>query len=224
MLPNYGDLTKRTYVNKKLKEWKIYSDQENINNERILVISDTHLTNFEETDIFIRYLSDVIKKGATMICHLGDLVDKIDDEDCLEYVFKRLDEEIDIPIYCISGNHDRSLFKRCKFQSQKKLHFNRNANAITIECSNQKIYLAHDLENSFEIPNQLAFLFLLWIKLGLIRGDNWLITGHTHTTLFSDEEKIGCIGPFSPHLDTYNYAILNLSDEKLNIKLQVEFK
>lgn len=199
---------------------------------RILLISDTHLGATMDPNRAISMLCNEISElcnteQITMICHLGDLVDgtAIEGTKILNEVLTRI-TELKIPFYVLGGNHDRDFFTGLQWKKNPYVTpLKENAIVFELPKTNpkedpQKIFLAHDLLNNYRVRDQFAYSFIAWIKDGCkkyIKPTDWLITGHTHTSLISYPSRIACVGQFSPEINTFGYAILEFENGKVSI-------
>jgi hypothetical protein len=80
-----------------------------------------------------------------------------------------------------------------------------------------------DLANNHRVRNLFRFSFIQWIKEAaapeINTWDDWPITWHCHTQLLSTACKIGCVGQFSPEIDTLEYTMFT-SDERLTFAMK----
>lgn len=226
---NFGQVFQCTLVNDIVNPYVIPLSKTPM---RILLVSDTHLgaTVDPNRAISMLYneLSELVKtEKVTMICHLGDLVDgtMIEGTKVLSNVLTKM-TELKVPFYVIGGNHDRDFFTTLQWKkNQYVTPLKENAILFELPKTNpkeepQKIYLAHDLLNNYRVRDQFAFSFIAWIKDGCkkyIKPTDWLITGHTHTSLISYPTRIACVGQFSPEINVFGYAILEFVDGKVSI-------
>jgi predicted phosphodiesterase len=197
---------------------------------RVLVVSDTHIGRSDPSDPepskvqYLAELEDLVRfEHATHLLHLGDLVDNTAENglvhlvDCL-----RRFEALGIPVYTIHGNHDLIFYCLVQWPESPTLHLtDESALLLDIPAAPGKddatrIFLAHDLENSFKIRDQFAFMFAFWMKEAFqetIKPDDWLLLGHTHTQCLSAECKVGCVGQYAPAENAWTYTVIDIGEE-----------
>lgn len=231
---NFGQVFQCPLVNTTVNAYKIPLSE---STKRILLVSDTHLGATipaeQAITLFSNELSTIIKKeGITMICHLGDLVDGTFTENMgtkvLNDVLTKV-SELQIPFYVFGGNHDRDFFTPLKFPKNPFVTPLKE-NAVVFELpprgkeEPQKIFLAHDLLNNYRVRDQYAYSFVSWIKQGCkqyIKPTDWLLTGHTHTSLISYPSRLGCVGQFSPEINVFGYAVLEIDQRDVCISAKL---
>jgi predicted phosphodiesterase len=191
---------------------------------RILLISDSHIARSAPPSVAVRLFLNALKglitaESATHICHLGDLVDiRIGDDahGVLAEIFDEI-EKWQIPFWAIGGNHDRGFFEMLPESNRQFVHFS------TAECmelqlpgSNApRLFLGHELGHPYHIRDQHAIPFLDWLKVGfcdVFKKEDWLLTGHCHTTALSRRTHVGCVGQFSPEKRANGYGVLDIGE------------
>lgn len=196
---------------------------------RVLLVSDTHLGATidwrRSLDMFMEHIRAVIAaESITHICHLGDLCDGslTNGAVVLPEALGRLNE-LGLPVFVIGGNHDRELYGGLKWPSDTNVTPVAPCNAMLIERGGLKLYLAHDLQNNYRIRCKFAFSFVTWLKEGnkKIRKEDWLIIGHTHTSIITPWERVGCIGQFSPEINACGYGIIDMAE---NVNIETKWK
>ncbi|KAH0789871.1 Ser/Thr protein phosphatase [Histomonas meleagridis] len=201
--------------------------------ERILILSDTHIGAYiapeKSIPLFLRELQNVINiEQPTIICHLGDIVNGSfpNGATILQDVLTKMND-FKIPIYAIGGNHDRDYFASLipRWKNPQFIHpLKENAILLTTPAgpthpNPTNMYLAHDLLNNYRVRDQFALSFLTWIKNGCkINSADWLITGHTHTSLLSFATRTACVGQFSPEINVFGYTIIGINGENVSIE------
>jgi DNA repair exonuclease SbcCD nuclease subunit len=221
---SFGQIFQCPLVNTTVNPVAIQIDQKKP--MRLLLLSDTHLgatdaSNVNKSiDLFLTEVGSLIEREhITHICHLGDLLDgTIVDPEPLKRALLGLGT-LGLPVYAMGGNHDREVFTKLPKDLNKKNIFITNEMAMVLDIparpgrKAQKIFLAHDLGNNYRVRDQFAFLFLMWIKNAChptIKPSDWLLTGHCHGALLSHENRVGCVGQFSPEISAYGYGIVEI--------------
>ncbi|OHT07663.1 Ser/Thr protein phosphatase [Tritrichomonas foetus] len=236
MNQNFGQIFQCPLVNTTVTSFKVPFDPKN--KLRVLLISDTHLGALIDTNkaiqLFFDELSALIKaEGINMICHLGDLVDGTlnNGSFVLQTVLKKL-SELRIPVYVIGGNHDRDFFNGINWKQEIPNVYPLKENSIVFELPKvgakgepQRLFLAHDLLNNYRVRDQFAFCFVAWIKDAckkFIKPTDWLITGHTHTSLISFASRLACVGQYSPEINVFGYTLLDFENGDVSIATKLQ--
>lgn len=220
---DFGNIFSCSLVNTALKPFAVPIANTKM---RILFVSDTHMGKaipFEQSlEIFYNELSQLVQdEQITMICHLGDLIDS-----SVENATTRAKEaflkltDLHIPLYFIGGNHDRFTLELLNLGDNEYITPLREENAILFEIPSKtegepamKFYFAHDLQNNYRVVDKVAVLYVNWLKEGFadsIAPTDWLITGHTHVSTICPLTRIGCVGQFSPEMNSFAYGVLEI--------------
>jgi predicted phosphodiesterase len=202
---------------------------------RVLLLSDTHLgaagdVGSAKEQFIIELLALIAKESITHIFHLGDLVEGTipDGPMHMSDVLGRMNA-CKIPVTVIGGNHDRDFVDACTPPTNPLIRVVREL-AIRLDitppagdANEQRIFLAHDLGNNYRVRDELTFIFLHWLKTsypGMIREEDWLLTGHCHMGFVSVGSRLGCVGQFSPEIRSRTYGLLTIDENSIDFRLK----
>jgi hypothetical protein len=173
--------------------------------------------------LFLDALKAIVKaESPTHICHLGDLVDiniGAAGLDSIGQIFDEI-ETWQIPMWIIAGNHDRGFFRLLPESTRQFVSFS-TAQSMLLEIPGPtptKLFLGHELGQPWRIRNGHVIPFLEWLKAGfndVFKKEDWLLTGHCHTTALSPESRVGCVGQFCPEAEVGGYGVLTLGEDVL---------
>jgi predicted phosphodiesterase len=202
---------------------------------RILLLSDTHLgasgpIESEKTRFISELAALIARERITHVFHLGDLVNGTFPNGAphVSDVLSRM-EGLDIPVTLIGGNHDREYVAACTrplsplIRVVKHLAIRLDFPPATGGVNGQRIFLAHDLGNNYRVRDQFTYLFLHWLKTSypkVIREQDWLLMGHCHMGFLSTTSKLGCVGQFSPEINTRAYGIIEVDETKIDVRVK----
>jgi calcineurin-like phosphoesterase family protein len=141
----------------------------------------------------------IAAERVTHVVHLGDLVDcgLQSAESHLQQVLDEL-ATLPVPIWLIGGNHGRNFFE---FVGRRE------------HPAKQMVSVSSWRTTWVMIT---GFPFVHWIKEAVSPAIDpkvdWLVTGHCHIQFISTECKIACVGQFSPEINAYSYAVLEVGE------------
>jgi predicted phosphodiesterase len=198
---------------------------------RILVLSDTALGGMPNPSVgvtgFISALERVIKaEQITHVVHIGDLVkfDAPSPLQLLESVLAQLGK-LPVPVWLLGGNDDRDFLRQLTGGDRRgSVTIVREIAIVVPLPTGNRVFLAHDLGNTYRVVDQFAWGFVAWLKQNAahaIANEDWLLVGHCHTQFLSTESRIGCVGSFSPDPPVWSYAVLSIAGE-VNIEMKSE--
>lgn len=193
-----------------------------------LIISDFHLGKFNdllvEENLLINDLKQLVKEvNPTHIFILGDIINFT--ESCVDEwyfnFFKMLENNFNLPIYIIPGNHDRLSKPSCCFSRYKSDKLLKCIDTEFLEIQfndNFSVFFVHDAKYDSNIYGMLPLKDWMnkirsWDHGKNIKKDDVLIFGHTHSNFDDDEDKNYAIGPFSVSLKGTSYGVIFYNDK-----------
>lgn len=199
-----------------------------------LIVTDHHLDRFgegvEDADFLLRELSNLLSYfKPDYILMLGDTIEWDSKHPALvfDHLFERL-SRFQLPIFLISGNHDRRFLKEYK-KEYPLITIIRDDLAMSIRtagCNGQwhRIVFAHDFGNEFHVSGQDKEAFLRWMRdvfNSLFDSSDLLFFGHTHRNILDEEYRCYSIAPFAPSHGMYDWGIVR-EDNGFNLVMMNE--
>ena len=204
-----------------------------LENMKALVITDVHFGRVAPFDVsfeqFKRRFTTVMElENPTVIFTLGDLFQARTQNSAafMRTLFEFL-ATFGVDVYCLRGNHDRGLYRRVNFDGLDRIHVV-SPIALCLEHPEPpaqtapRLFLSHDLGNYLKLSDEAVLLWMDTLKTTFsyaIAPDDLLVLGHTHRHATSDTTKCTVIAPFSPDMQTYNYAVLT-TDGGFNVRFE----
>ena len=184
---------------KSIQDGKTYDIKTNSKNNRLLVISDTHLgSKFDRIDLLDKVYEYAIKNNIHIILHCGDFLDGIYNDNgrtknknielqC-KYALSKYPSDKSITNFLIFGNHDYASLKKYGIDIKTVIENNRidiipiDYGYGTVKICNENITMYHKLSNNSRLKSNS--------KINLI--------GHTHKC--SSDFGNNCLDIYVPSL------------------------
>jgi len=198
-----------------------------LNNFKGLVISDCHLMKSLPISLslpaFIKDIKHLIDtESPTCMFILGDQIQGGIAES--HHFFAQFCTYLDclgIPVFIIAGNHDRNVIHRYRNSHKSKVQVIKQ-HVMCIENQNapdgtpKRLFFAHDFHDHPRLnPSEVV----PWIReckrvfSDIIDPEDFLFTGHTHTSVAVFNERFASVAPFSIDLNQRYYAIITMEPE-----------
>ena len=187
----------------------VYEIPNNLENIKLLLISDTHLASkYDRLDILNYLYKKAEDKGVKYVLHSGDLTDGVSGRPQQLYDLKEISytgqrdyvieyyPRSEIPTYLIAGNHDLWWIKQCgadicKDISNKRddLHY-LGSDCADLKIGKLKIRLFHGQNGNAYAKSYKIQKYLDAIPIN--EKPDILQTGHIHQAFYYKQDKTHC--------------------------------